>query len=41
MQENMLSKANEALIKELLDLMANDSENLERTMKLLTDDCVW
>ncbi len=30
-----------ALVEELLDLMVNDSENLERTMKLLTDDCVW
>ena len=41
MEENMLSKANEMLVKEMLDLMANDSENLERTMKWLTDDCVW
>ena len=33
--------ANEALVKELLDLMENDSENLERTMSLMADDCVW
>jgi ketosteroid isomerase-like protein len=37
----MQSKANEMLVKEMLDLMANDSENLERTMKWLTDDCIW
>ena len=30
-----------ALVQELLDLMINDSENLERTMRLLTEDCVW
>jgi hypothetical protein len=33
--------ANDALVAELLDLMVNDSENLERTMDLLTDDAVW
>ena len=33
--------ANEALVKELLDLMVNDSENAERTMRLIADDCVW
>jgi hypothetical protein len=41
MQETMPGPANKALIEELLDLMVNDSENLERTMMLLTDDCVW
>ena len=41
MEENKLNKANETLVKEMLDLIANDSENLERTMKYLTDDCVW
>jgi ketosteroid isomerase-like protein len=41
MPENMLSKANEALIQEYLDIVANDSENLDRTMGLMTDDCVW
>jgi ketosteroid isomerase-like protein len=41
MQENTQSPANETLIKEMLDIIANDSENLERTMKWLTDDCVW
>ena len=30
-----------ARIKELLDLMANDSENLERTMAMVAEDCVW
>ena len=37
----MISDANEALVKNILDLVANDSENLERTMSYLTDDCVW
>jgi len=41
MQGNKLNKANETLVREMLDLMANDSENLERTMKYLTDDCIW
>ena len=39
--EKMQSEANKALIKEMLDLVANDSENLERTMDYLTDDCIW
>jgi hypothetical protein len=33
--------ADDALIAEMLDLIVNDSENLERTMNLLTDDAVW
>jgi hypothetical protein len=33
--------ANDALVAEMLDLIVNDSENLERTMNLLTDDAVW
>ena len=37
----MPNEANEALVKELLDIVANDSENLERTLKCLSDDCVW
>lgn len=37
----MLNQANETLVKEMLDLVANDSENLARTMTYLTDDCVW
>jgi SnoaL-like domain len=41
MQNNMEIQANGAVIQELLDLMKNDSENLERTLKLLADDCVW
>lgn len=36
-----LSAATQSLIREQLDLMFNDSENLERTMKLIGDDCVW
>ena len=41
MQKNIETQANQAVIEELLDLMTNDSENLTRTLKLLTDDCVW
>jgi len=41
MQGNVLSQANERLIHEYLDVAAHDSENLERTMELMTDDCVW
>jgi ketosteroid isomerase-like protein len=41
MQGNTLSQANEALIQEYLDIVAHDSENLERTMGLMADDCVW
>jgi len=33
--------ANDALVAEMLDLIVNDSENLDRTMDLLTDDAVW
>jgi hypothetical protein len=33
--------SSDALIAEMLDLIVNDSENLERTMNLLTDDAVW
>jgi ketosteroid isomerase-like protein len=36
-----LSKANEALIREYLDIVANAPEDLERTLKILTDNCVW
>lgn len=41
MQRKPLSPANEALIQDYLDLVAHDSENLDRTMGLMTDDCVW
>ncbi len=41
MQGNIISKANESLIQEYLDIAANDSENLVRTMGLMSDDCVW
>ncbi len=39
--DQTLKEETKALLKELIDLMVNDSENLERTMKLLTDDCIW
>ncbi len=35
------SKLNEALIREYLDIATNEPENLERTMNILTKDCVW
>ncbi len=35
------TKETSALVEEPLDSMVNDSENLERTMSLLTDDCTW
>jgi hypothetical protein len=37
----MTGKANEALVREILDIIANDSENLQRTLRCLTEDCVW
>jgi hypothetical protein len=37
----MRNELNETLVKELLDIVANDSENLTRTLRCLTDDCVW
>jgi hypothetical protein len=37
--ENTSSSA--ALLDELLDIMVNDSENLERVAALLTGDCTW
>lgn len=40
-EQKTLSKANEALIREYLDIVENDSENLDRTMKLMADDAVW
>lgn len=33
--------ADDALVAEMLDLIVNDSEDLERRMNLLTDDAVW
>ncbi len=41
MQGKALNQANEVLIQEYLDIVANDSENLDRTMGLMADDCVW
>ena len=35
----MTNEASETLV--LLDIVANDSENLERTLKCVTDDRVW
>jgi hypothetical protein len=29
------------LIQEYLEIAAHDPENLDRTMKLLSDDCIW
>jgi ketosteroid isomerase-like protein len=37
----MTNDGNETLVRELLDIVANDSENLERTLKCLSADCVW
>lgn len=39
--DQMLTPSNKALVEDLLDLMENDSENLERTMEMLTPDCTW
>jgi hypothetical protein len=41
MQRKTLSQANEVLIQEYLDIVANDSKNLDRTLDLMTDDCMW
>ena len=38
--QTMTNEANAALVREWLDIVANDSENLERTMQCMTDDCV-
>ncbi len=35
------NQANNALVKDVLDAMIHDSENLERTMSWMSDDCVW
>ncbi len=36
-----LSADNKVLVEEWLDIVANDSENLERTLKCITDNCTW
>jgi ketosteroid isomerase-like protein len=36
-----LSQANEALIQEYLDIAENAPEDLDRFLKLLSDDCMW
>jgi hypothetical protein len=41
MQIRGISEENEALIREYLDIVEGDSENLERTMDLMSDECVW
>ncbi len=41
LQTSIPDTVNGALIREYLDIVANDSENLERTMDLMTDDCTW
>ena len=41
MQENEQVQNNELLLREMVDLMIHDSENLDRTMSYLTEDCVW
>lgn len=40
LQEAASGNPNAFVVKELLALF-DDSENLERTMKLIADDCVW
>jgi ketosteroid isomerase-like protein len=37
----ILSKENENLIKEYLDIAVNASEDFERFLNILTDDCVY
>lgn len=39
--EQFLKTETKVLVEELLDLMENDSENRERTMNMLTEDCTW
>jgi ketosteroid isomerase-like protein len=36
-----LSEVDRVLVREWLDIVANNSENPERTMKCMTDDCIW
>lgn len=36
-----LTEENAVLVREYLDIATNEPENLERTMAILTDDCVW
>jgi hypothetical protein len=37
----MLTAENEKLIQDYLDIAVNASENLERTMDSLSEDCNW
>jgi hypothetical protein len=41
METNKLTEANQALIREYLDIVEHDSENLERTMRLFADDILF
>jgi hypothetical protein len=41
METNKLTEANQALIREYLDIVEHDSENLERTMRLFSDDILF
>jgi ketosteroid isomerase-like protein len=40
MQGNILSKANEALIQEYLEI-ATVTDDMDRFSQLIADDCVW
>ena len=35
------ARANERLCDDLIDLMTHDSENLERTLAMMSEDCIW
>ncbi len=37
----MTNEASDRLVNELIDIVANDSGNLRRTLKCLSEDCVW
>jgi len=37
----MLAPENEALVQNYLDLAVNAPEDLDRTLELLSDECVW
>jgi hypothetical protein len=41
MNTRLAARPHGALVAEVLDVMTNDSENVERAMRLLTEDCVW
>jgi ketosteroid isomerase-like protein len=37
----MLTRENENLVQKYLDIAVNASEDLDRTLELLSDDCIW